>query len=179
MKLHMDGTRLANAAAALGEDLRTFTTDAGVDALSFGGTKNGLVFGECVVVLDPSASEGLTYLRKMNMQLASKMRFVSAQFLALFEEELWLRSAAHANAMATRLRAAVEKIDGVNPTQLTQSNAVFVTLPPGVAERLRQHVAFYDWDAARGEVRWVCSFDTTEDDVDSFAATIRRAMTTK
>lgn len=179
MKLHMDGTRLANAAAALGEDLRSFTTDAGVDALSFGGTKNGLVFGECVVVLDPSASEGLTYLRKMNMQLASKMRFVSAQFLALFEEELWLRSAAHANAMATRLRAAVEKIDGVNPTQLTQSNAVFVTLPPGVAECLRQHVAFYDWDAARGEVRWVCSFDTTEDDVDSFAATIRRAMTTK
>lgn len=116
MRVHMDGARLANAAAALGEDLRSFTSDAGVDVISFGGTKNGLLYGECVVVLSPAASDGMTYLRKMNMQLASKMRFVSAQFLALFENNLWLRSAAHANAMATRLRAAIAEIDGVNPT---------------------------------------------------------------
>lgn len=178
MKLHMDGARLASAAAALGEDLRTFTTDAGVDVLSIGGTKNGMLYGECVVVLNPDASQGMTYLRKMNMQLASKMRFVSAQFLALLEDDLWLRSASHANAMATRLRAAVEEIDGVNPTQPTQSNAVFATLPAGVAERLRQHVPFYDWDASRREVRWMCSFDTTEQDVDAFAATIQKVMAT-
>lgn len=177
MTLHMDGARLANAAAALGEDFRTFTTEAGVDVLSFGGTKNGLLFGECIVVLNPEASKGMTYLRKMNMQLASKMRFISAQFLALFEDNLWLRSATHANAMATRLRAAVEKIDGVNPTQPTQSNAVFATLPAGVADRVRQHVPFYDWDESRREVRWMCSFDTTEKDIDDFAATIKTAIT--
>ena len=108
MKLHMDGARLANAAAHLGVPLRAFTRDAGVDILSFGGTKNGLLFGEVVVALNPEAAHGLVYLRKMNMQLASKMRFMSAQFIALLEGDLWLRSASHANAMAARLRAGVE-----------------------------------------------------------------------
>ncbi|AUI52354.1 threonine aldolase family protein [Arthrobacter crystallopoietes] len=176
MKVHMDGARLANAAAALGTDLRTFTTDAGVDILSFGGTKNGLLFGECVVVLNPEASHGMTYLRKMNMQLASKMRFISAQFLALLDGDLWLRSAAHANAMAARLRSAVEGIDGVTPTQPTQANAVFAALPAGAADRLRQQFRFYDWDESRGEVRWMCSFDTTEEDIDAFAAAIRNEL---
>ncbi|MEN2745688.1 low specificity L-threonine aldolase [Sinomonas halotolerans] len=176
MKVHMDGARLANAAAGIGVPVREFTSGAGVDVLSFGGTKNGMLFGECVVALSPEAAHGLTYLRKMDMQLASKMRFVSAQFLALLEDGLWLRSAGHANAMAARLRAAVEGIDGVEPTQPTESNGVFAILPAGIADRLRARFRFYDWDAARREVRWMCSFDTTEEDVDSFVAQLRAEL---
>ncbi|WP_115788134.1 threonine aldolase family protein [Arthrobacter silvisoli] len=176
MKLHMDGARLANAAAHLGVPLRTFTRDAGVDILSFGGTKNGLLFGELVVALNPGAAHGLKYLRKMDMQLASKMRFISAQFIALLEDGLWLRSAGHANDMATRLRAAVDRIDGVEPTQATQSNGVFAVLPPGVADRLRNSFKFYDWNEAAREVRWMCSFDTSEADIDAFVAAIKREL---
>ncbi|MDQ6754326.1 MAG: low specificity L-threonine aldolase [Actinomycetota bacterium] len=176
MKLHMDGARLANAAAHLGQPLRAFTSDAGVDVLSFGGTKNGLLYGEAVVSLNPQATPGLPYLRKMNMQLASKMRFISAQFIALLEGDLWLRSAAHANAMATRLRASVDQIDGVQPTQATQSNGVFAILPEGAADRLRESFRFYDWNEAAREVRWMCSFDTTEADIDAFVEAIRREL---
>lgn len=176
MKLHMDGARLANSAAHLQVPLRAFTRDAGVDILSFGGTKNGLLFGEVVVALNPEAASGLVYLRKMNMQLASKMRFMSAQFIALLEDGLWLRSASHANAMATRLRAAVDSIDGVLPTQKTESNGVFAVLPEGVADRLRASFRFYDWNEAAREVRWMCSFDTTEEDIDAFAAAIRHEL---
>ncbi|MFH5879498.1 threonine aldolase family protein [Arthrobacter sp. NA-172] len=176
MKLHMDGARLANAAAHLGVPLRAFTRDAGVDILSFGGTKNGLLFGEVVVALNPEAANGLKFLRKMNMQLASKMRFISVQFIALLESGLWLRSAEHANAMAARLRAAVDSIDGVEPTQTTESNGVFAVLPAGVADRLRASFKFYDWNEANREVRWMCSFDTTEDDIDSFVAAIKREL---
>lgn len=176
MKLHMDGARLANAAAHLQVPLRAFTRDAGVDILSFGGTKNGLLFGEVVVALNPEAAHGLVFLRKMNMQLASKMRFMSAQFIALLEGDLWLRSASHANAMAARLRAAVDTIEGVRATQKTESNGVFAVLPPGVADRLRSSFRFYDWDEAAGEVRWMCSFDTTEEDVDAFVAAIRHEL---
>ncbi|TQJ66188.1 L-threonine aldolase [Arthrobacter sp. SLBN-100] len=176
MKLHMDGARLANAAAHLQVPLRAFTRDAGVDILSFGGTKNGLLFGEVVVALNPEAAHGLVYLRKMNMQLASKMRFMSAQFIALLEGDLWLRSASHANAMAARLRAAVDTIDGVQPTQKTESNGVFAILPEGVADRLRESFRFYDWNEAAREVRWMCSFDTTEEDIDAFAAAIRHEL---
>jgi threonine aldolase len=176
MKLHMDGARLANAAAHLQVPLRAFTRDAGVDILSFGGTKNGLLFGEVVVALNPEAAHGLVYLRKMNMQLASKMRFLSAQFIALLQDDLWLRSAAHANAMAARLRAAVDTIDGVQPTQETESNGVFATLPEGVADRLRESFRFYDWNEAAREVRWMCSFDTTEEDIDAFGAAIRHEL---
>jgi threonine aldolase len=176
MKLHMDGARLANAAAHLGVPLRAFTRDAGVDILSFGGTKNGLLFGELVIALNPEAAHGLKYLRKMDMQLASKMRFISAQFIALLEDGLWLRSAGHANDMASRLRAAVDGIDGVEPTQATQSNGVFAILPPGVADRLRNSFKFYDWNEAKREVRWMCSFDTTEADIDAFVAAIRREL---
>jgi threonine aldolase len=173
MTVHMDGARIANAAAALGTGLREFTTDAGVDVLSFGGTKNGLLYGEAVVVLNPEASEGLLFLRKLSMQLASKMRFVSAQLIALLERDLWLRSAGHANAMAARLRIALEGVPGVQFTQPTEANALFAILPPGVADRLRQRFRFYDWNPATGEVRWMTAFDTTEADVDTFAAAIR------
>lgn len=176
MKLHMDGARLANAAAHLGVPLRAFTRDAGVDILSFGGTKNGLLFGEVVIALNPEAAHGLLFLRKMNMQLASKMRFMSAQFIALLEGDLWLRSASHANAMATRLRAGVESIPGVELSQRTESNGVFAVLPAGVADRLRKSFRFYDWNEANREVRWMCSFDTTEDDVDSFIAAVKREL---
>jgi threonine aldolase len=176
MAVHLDGARLANAAAHLDVPLRALTTDVGIDVVSFGGTKNGLMFGELVVVLDPERSTGLTYMRKVNMQLASKMRFISAQFVALLEGDLWLRSAQHANAMATRLRDAVVDIDGVRVTQSTDANAVFVALPAGAADRIREHAQFYDWDRATGEVRWMCSFDTTPADVDGFAQAVRAVL---
>ncbi|MDL9979199.1 threonine aldolase family protein [Microbacterium sp. ASV49] len=178
MRVHMDGARISNAAASLDLPLRAFTRDAGVDVMSFGGTKNGALLGEAIVVLNPEASSGLTYLRKLNMQLASKMRFVSAQLVALLEDDLWLRSARHANAMAQRLRTGVEagiadgSIRGVAFTQKTQSNGLFATLPDGAADQLRERFRFYDWDAKRNEVRWMCSFDTTEDDIDAFVAAI-------
>lgn len=180
MKLHLDGARISNAAAALDLPLRAFTTDAGVDVLSFGGTKNGAMLGEAIVVLNPEASDGLTYSRKFNMQLSSKMRFVSAQLIALLEGDLWLRNAQHANAMAQRLRGEIEagiaegSITGVAFTQPTQSNGVFATLPDGVADQLRESFRFYDWDAARNEVRWMCGFDTHEEDVDAFVAELSR-----
>ncbi|WP_251451849.1 low specificity L-threonine aldolase [Microbacterium sp. Marseille-Q6648] len=180
MRLHMDGARISNAAAALDLPLRAFTRDAGVDVLSFGGTKNGAMLGEAIVVLDPAAADGLVFLRKLNMQLSSKMRFVSAQLVALLEGDLWLRNARHANAMAQRLRQGVESglqdgsIRGVSFSQPTQANGVFAVLPAGVADRLRESFRFYDWDAARNEVRWMCSFDTTEADIDAFVAAIAR-----
>lgn len=180
MRVHLDGARLANAAVALGLPLQAFTRDVGVDVLSLGATKNGALAAEAVVVLTESASEGLSYLRKLDMQLASKMRFVSAQLLALWGTDLWHRNAAQANAMAARLRARVETgiaegtISGVTFTQPTQANGVFATLPEGVADRLREHGRFYDWDAAKLEVRWMCSFDTTEADVDAFVAALTR-----
>jgi len=172
MHLHLDGARLANAAASLDLPLRAFTTDAGVDVLSFGGTKNGLLFGEAIVVLRPDVCDGLKYLRKMNMQLASKMRFVSAQLIALLEGDLWIRSARHANAMAARLAAAVRDLPGVTITQPVQANAVFAIVDPAVADRLRQKFRFYDWNPTTGEVRWMCAFDTTSADVDTFATAL-------
>ena len=177
MTLHLDGSRISNAAASLGVPLRAFTTDAGVDVLSLGGTKNGMLYGEAVVVLNPAAATGISFLRKLDMQLASKMRFASAQLIALYGSDLWLRSASHANAMAARLRAAVTGLPGVTLTQETQANAVFAVLPAGVADRLRQSFRFYDWNAATGEVRWMCAFDTTEADVDAFAAALERELT--
>jgi threonine aldolase len=176
MALHLDGARISNAAASLDADLRSFTTDAGVDVVSLGGTKNGLMFGEAVVVLQPAVAPGLLYLRKMNMQLASKMRFVSAQLIALYESDLWLRSARHANAMARRLESAVRNLPGVTTTQDVQANAVFAIVDRDVAERLRARFRFYDWNVATGEVRWMCSFDTTEADVDAFAAALAQEL---
>ncbi len=176
MHVHLDGARIANAAASLDLPLRAFTTDVGVDVVSVGGTKNGALAAEAVVVLDPAAVEGLQYLRKTQMQLASKMRFVSAQLLALYEGDLWLRSARHANAMAQRLAEGVRGVPHVTITQPVESNAVFARLPEGVADRVREQFAFYDWDAASGEVRWMCAFDTTAQDVDAFVAAVATAV---
>ena len=185
MALHLDGARVWNAAAALGTSLRAFTADAGVDVLSLGGTKNGLLGAEAIVVINPERVEGLIYLRKMNMQLASKMRFISAQLLTLFDEGLGIRSAAHANAMAARLRSGLEGMlasgdvpaDSLGFSQPTQANAVFALLANDAADRIRERVRFYDWDRARGEVRWMCAFDTTEADIDSFIEIVRHELT--
>jgi threonine aldolase len=175
MLVHVDGSRLANAAATLGLPLRAFTTDAGVDILSYGGTKNGLLLGEAVVALNPEI-RNLKYLRKMSMQLASKMRFLSVQFEALLSGDLWLRSASHANAMAGRLAAAVREVEGVEIVRPVQANAVFAVLPREVSERLQKRYRFYFWNEHTGEVRWMCSFDTTEADVDAFAAAVAEEM---
>ncbi len=176
MYLHVDGARLANAAAALGEPIRAFTTDVGVDAVSFGGTKNGMVSGEAVVLLAPELADGFQWIRKQSMQLASKGRFLAAQFVALLEGDLWLRSATHANAMGARLAAAVGGLDGVTLTQQAQANVVFAIVPPAVTAKLQEEWPFYVWDEATGEVRWMCSWDTSEAEVDAFAAAVAAAL---
>jgi threonine aldolase len=176
--LHVDGARLANAAAGLGATLRETATDAGADALSFGATKNGLVFGEAVVLLAPGLGDGFAYLRKQTLQLASKSRFLAAQFNALLEGDLWLRNAAHSNAMAARLAAAIGDVPGLRIAQAVQSNAVFAVLPRAATDLLQRDFYFYVWDEATGEVRWMCSWDTTPDEVDEFAGAIRSACAT-
>lgn len=177
MLLHVDGARIANAAAALDVPLAAITTDVGVDILSLGGTKNGAMGAEAVVALTDRAGEGLVYLRKLTMQLASKMRFISAQLIALYDGDLWLRNARHANAMAARLRAALEDVDGVAFTQPTEVNGVFARLRRDVADTVRERYAFYDWNGTSGEVRWMCAWDTPPEDVDAFAALVREAST--
>ena len=174
--LHVDGARLCNAAAALGVPLRALTTDAGVDALSFGGTKNGTMGAEAVVLLRDDLADGFRYRRKQAMQLASKMRFISAQLDALLDGDLWLRSAAHANAMARRLADAVGGLDGVRITQPVEANAVFAVLAPEATERLQRDWPFYVWDEGTGEVRWMTAWDTPPEDVDAFAAGVRAAL---
>jgi threonine aldolase len=176
MAVHLDGARLANAAATLNVPLRAMTTDVGVDVISLGGTKNGLLFGEAVVVLDPQRCTGLNYVRKYTMQLASKMRYISAQLNALFEGDLWLRSARIANARATLLRELVDQIPGVLVTQRTQANGVFAIVPPTVVERLREVASFQTWNPFTGEVRWMCSHDTDEATVRAFADALRDLM---
>ena len=174
--LHVDGARFANAAAALGVELRAISADVGVDVLSFGGTKNGLLLGEAVVFFNEDLAKDYRYARKQGMQLASKMRFVSAQFSALLEGDLWLRSAAHANAMARKLESMVRDIPGVEVTQRSEANAVFARLPQVVIPLLQEHFFFYVWDGARGEVRWMTSFDTTEQDLRAFVDCITVTM---
>ena len=197
LAVHLDGSRLANAAAFLGVGLRELTTDVGIDVLSLGAAKNGGLLGEAVVVLGPddaptpgaaaarrAAAEAVPYLRKSTMQLASKARYVSAQLLAMLDgdEPLWLRNASAANAAARRLRAGVEALgsDAVRVTRPTQANAVFATLPRVAADRLREQTRFYDWADGetpdRVEVRWMCSWATTDADVDAFLDALAAAL---
>jgi threonine aldolase len=179
MLVHMDGARLSNAAARLDVPLRAITTDVGVDVLSFGGTKNGLMLGEAVVVLNPDSVRGLPYLRKAGTQLLSKMRFVSAQLIALLDGDLWLRNARHANAMAQRLADAVRTVPDVEIVQPVQANAVFAAVPRDVGALLRERFHFYTWDERPGEpvevVRLMTAFDTTPADVDAFGAALADA----
>jgi threonine aldolase len=174
--LHVDGARLCNAAAALGVPLRALTADAGADAVSFGATKNGAMGAEAVVLLRDEIGDGFRYRRKQAMQLGSKMRYISAQLDALLSDDLWLRNAEHANAMARRLADAVGGIAGVRITQPVEANAVFAILDPAVTERLQQDWPFYVWDEGTGEVRWMTAWDTVPEDVDAFAGAIRAAL---
>ncbi|HEV3172994.1 MAG TPA: low specificity L-threonine aldolase [Actinocrinis sp.] len=176
MKVYLDGARLANAAATLGLPLKQFTNDVGVDVLSFGGTKNGMMLGEAIVVLDPDAARGMQFLRKAAMQLSSKMRFVSVQFEALLGSDLWLRNATHANAMTQRLYAEVKDLPGLEVVRTPQANALFAILPAEVTERLQKRFRFYTWNEHTGEVRWMTAFDTTEADIDTFAAAIAEEL---
>ena len=178
LRLHVDGARLANAAVGLGASLAGVTTHAGVDVVSFGLTKNGALGVEAVVVLTDGPGDGFAWRRKQHAQLASKMRFLSAQVVAMLEGDLWARSARHANAMAARLAEAVAGVDGVQILRPVQANAVFAALAPEAAERLRATAPFYTWDERTGEVRWMCSWDTTAQDVDAFAAALREAVGT-
>lgn len=177
LALHVDGSRLGNAAATLGVSLQEMIAGTGVDILSLGGTKAGAMLGEAVVVLDPDRVQGMKFLRKQSMQLASKMRFVSAQLTALYGTDLFLRNARQANAMALRLVDGVRDLPGLTLTRPVQANAVFPILPKDVSERLMQQFPFYFWDEITGEVRWMCSFDTTEADVDAFVAAVRGELT--
>jgi threonine aldolase len=173
--LHVDGSRLFNAAVALGASLGDITTAAGADVISLGLTKNGALGVEAVVFLREPRPEGFAWLRKQHAQLSSKMRFLSAQVVAMLEGDLWSRSAGHANAMAALLAQRVAGIPGVRLTRAPQANALFAILPPALADAVRPDFPFYTWDEATGEVRWMCSWDTTEDDVEQFAAALGRA----
>lgn len=170
--LHMDGARLCNAAAALGQGLGEVSGDLGVDILSFGGTKNGLLLGEAVVCFHPELSRDTLFIRKQKMQLASKMRFVAAQFSALLGDDLWLENASHANRMAKLLAAKATSIPGVKIVQPVQANAVFASLPRPALQKLLERYFFYTWDEGKNEVRWMCSFNTTEQQIDDFAKAI-------
>lgn len=178
MTVHMDGARIANATAALGGDvatLRAMTIDAGVDVLSFGGTKNGLLGGEAVVFLRPELARRAAYLRKQVTQLPSKMRFVAAQFLALLDDDLWVHAAGHANTMAAELHHAVAAIPGIDAGSAPQVNSLFPVLPAELIEPLRTWCFFWDWDVARHQVRWMTAWDTTSEDVHTFAAGVTAA----
>lgn len=176
MYLHVDGARLANACAALGVSAKEMIVETGVDVLSFGGTKNGLMLGEAVVFLDKRLSSNAMYERKQSMQLSSKMRFVAAQFEAYLTDDLWLKLAAHSNRMAQLLRERVAKIPGVEPTQKTEVNGVFARLPRAAIERLQRDFFFYVWDEDRDEVRWMTSFDTTEAEVAAFVEAVAKVL---
>jgi len=170
MYLHMDGARLANAAEALNCSFKELTVGAGVDVLSFGGTKNGLMFAESVIFFNPVLAKDFKYIRKQGMQLASKMRFIAAQFITYLENDLWKKNAIHSNLMAQKLFEAIKKIPEVKVTQKVQSNGIFAIIPKEIIAALKEEFFFYEWNEEIGEVRWMTSFDTTEEDIDQFVA---------
>ena len=174
--LHMDGARIANAAASLGMTLRQATGDLGVDVLSFGGTKNGLMGAEAVVFFQRELANDFLFWRKQSMQLASKMRFISVQLETILSNELWLRSAQHANQMARLLQEEVRRIPQAKIVYPVQGNGVFVQLPKQAIARLQERYFFYVWNEDESVVRWMCSFDTTEEDIRQFAAFVREVL---
>lgn len=176
MLLHMDGARIANAAAFLGLSFEKFTRDAGVDVLSFGGTKNGMMYGEALVFFDKKYSENFKYIRKQGMQLASKMRFISAQFEEYLNNDLWLRNAQHSNKMARLLADKLKDIPELRITQKVESNGIFARIPKEIIPILQEEYFFYVWDEKNSEVRWMCSFDTSEEDVINFADLIKKVL---
>jgi threonine aldolase len=175
MLLHMDGARLANASVSLNLPFKAFTTDAGVDILSFGGTKNGLMGGEAICFLTPGLTADFKYIRKQGMQLASKMRFISAQYIGYFKNDLWKTCAANANSMASILAEKLKDVPEVKITQKVQSNGVFVIIPAEVAEKVREHYFFYPWDENRSEWRLMCSWDTKKEDIEEFVVLLKES----
>lgn len=176
MYLHMDGARLSNAAEALGVGLREITADGGVDILSFGGTKNGMMIGEAVVLFNERLSGNFKYIRKQGMHLASKMRFISAQFLAFLNNDLWLRNARHANKMARLFAGELQKIPQCSITQKVEANALFVSLPHNIVDDIRKEHFFYIWDESVPVIRLMTSYDTEMEDIHTFIHTLERVM---
>ena len=176
MFLHVDGARIANAVAALGLNLKQATRDLGIDVLSFGATKNGALGAEAVVFFSPELSANFKFYRKQGMQLASKMRFIAAQFQALFTNELWLQNARQANRMARLLKREVSKIPQVKIIYNVEANGVFAQIPRKAIAKLQKRYFFYVWNEAQSVVRWMCSWDTTADDVKQFAEFLRRSV---
>ncbi|MCE1155095.1 MAG: low specificity L-threonine aldolase [Bacteroidales bacterium] len=176
MYVHLDGARIANAVAALGTGLKEATVDCGVDIMSFGGTKNGLMIGEAVLIFNNELKQHADYYHKQSAQLFSKNRFIAAQFVALLSNELWKRMALHANAMAQLLASEVSKIEGVTVTRPTDANGVFAIIPPEAIEPLQKQFRFYVWDESTLELRWMCSFDTTEEEVYGFVAVLKQLI---
>jgi threonine aldolase len=176
--LHMDGSRISNAAAALDAPFRDFTRDAGVDVLSFGGTKNGLMFGEAVLFFNSNLASEFRFIRKQAMQLHSKMRFIGAQFDRLLADDLWAVNARHANNMARELASRIEKIKGIRITRKVEANSVFVIMPPDVASKIQEEYFFYPWIEKINEYRLMCAFDTTLADIEDFVKKLEKAMTT-
>jgi threonine aldolase len=176
MFLHMDGARISNAVAAQRITLRQATRDLGVDVLSFGGTKNGLMGVEAVVFFRPDLAQDFLFVRKQGMQLASKMRYMSAQMEALLTNDLWRRNAEHANRMAQLLEQALRKIPGIKIVYPVQANGVFAQIPREAIEKIQERYFFYVWNEAESVVRWMCSFDTTEEDVGEFAKFVEKVV---
>jgi len=176
MLLHMDGARLANAAVSLNLPYKAFTSDAGVDVLSFGGTKNGMMFGEAICFLRPGLSTDFKYIRKQGMQLASKMRFISAQYIGYFKNDLWKKCATHSNAMASIMAGKLQQINEVRITQPVQSNGIFIIIPAEVAERIRKRYFFYPWNEKTSEYRLMTSWDTTEEDIEGFVELLLKEL---
>ena len=173
MFFHMDGSRIANAAVSLNKKFADFTRDAGIDVLSFGGTKNGMMFGEAVIFFSPELARYFKFIRKQGMQLHSKMRFISAQFEALLTNNLWKRNAAHSNAMARMMEKELQNISGVRITQSVDANGVFAIFPPSIIPELQNEHFFYVWNEKTSEVRLMCSFDTTDEEIKRFGEKIR------
>lgn len=175
MYVHMDGARLANACVALGKSFKELTVDCGIDILSFGGTKNGLMLGESVIVFNPALKREARFVRKQSAQLASKLRYMSCQFTAYLTNDLWKRNAMHANAMAQKLYDGLKSLPGVRFTQKMESNQLFLTMPRSVIEQLLHNYFFYFWDEGANEIRFVTSFDTTEEDIQGLLEAVKKA----
>lgn len=176
MFFHMDGARISNAAVSLGLNFREFTIDAGVDVLSFGGTKNGMMLGEAVLFFHPELAKHSKYCRKQAAQLYSKMRFVGAQFIPYLRDQIWKTNAIHSNRMAKLLESKIRKISQIKITQKVEANGVFAILPKDLIPSLQKEYFFYVWDEFTGEVRWMTSFDTTEEDIVNFVELIRKSV---
>lgn len=176
MYVHMDGARIANAVASLEVSLKEATVDCGIDIMSFGGTKNGMMIGEAILIFNEQLKKDAYYYQKQSAQLYSKNRFIAAQFIAYLENELWKKMALHSNKMAKLLLNRLTEISEVKITQSVDANALFVIIPDKAIEPLRNKYRFYDWDSKTKELRWMCSFDTTEEDVNKFVETLKSLL---